>query len=74
MNMLLGLCVKTRRWPSVLSDPGYKAQLIGQSVGLQSAQKAVPDAVSASDRMSHAVVADCKSGDQLTPKDLQPGT
>ena len=45
VNMFMGLCVDTRHWPNVLAKLGYKVQLIEQSVSLQSAQKAVPDAV-----------------------------
>lgn len=48
---------------------------------MQSAQKIVPDVVSVSDKLSHAIVADCKSGNSikvdqderyrlLTPNDL----
>lgn len=81
VNMFMGLCADTRHWPNVLAKLGYKVQLIEQSVSLQSAQKAVPDVVSVSNKRVHAIVAECKGGNsidaeqddryrQLTPDDL----
>lgn len=68
VNMFMGLCADTRHWPNVLAKLGYKVQLIEQSVSLQSAQKAVPDVVSVSNRTVHAIVAECKGGNSIDPK------
>ena len=81
MNKFIGLCHDTVSWPNILRQLGYKVQLVEQTISLKSAEKIVPDVVAVSERLSHAIVADCKSGNnidakqdcrylQLTPGDL----
>ena len=68
INMFMGLCADTGHWPNVLAKMGYKVQLIEQSISLQSAKKAVPDVVSVSNKTVHAIVAECKGGNSIDPK------
>lgn len=70
------------KWPTILFDLGYRVQLIEQTINLQSAQKINPDVIAVSNKYCHALVADCKSGnnidtdqdsryDELSPIDLK---
>lgn len=68
INMFMGLCADTGHWPNVLAKLGYKVQLIEQSVSMQSAEKVVPDVVSVSNKRVHAIVAECKGGNSIDPK------
>ncbi len=65
INKLIGLCRDTVKWPKTLFDLGYDVQLIEQTISLKSAQKVSPDVVAVSGRLLHAIVADCKSGDNI---------
>lgn len=53
------------KWPSILFDLGYDVQLIEQTINLGSAQKIIPDIIAVSDKLLHAIVADCKSGNSV---------
>ncbi len=81
MNRVIGLCVKTRDYPSTFADYGYQVQLIEQSFTTEGGEQVKPDIVVASERCRHIICFDCKGGhtverDQidryrtLTPNDL----
>lgn len=61
LNKLIGLFADTVSWPRMLYDVGYRVQLIEQGISLNS-RSIAPDVVGVSDAISHAIVADCKSG------------
>jgi len=65
INKFIGLCKKTAKWPTILFDLGYDVQLIEQSISLKSAQKITPDVVAVSEKLLHAVVTDCKGGNNI---------
>ena len=68
VNMVMGLCQDTLRWPGILHDLGYAIQLIEQTISLrESTQKVAPDVVAVSNRLVHAMVIDCKSGANIDP-------
>jgi len=62
INKFIGLC---KKWPSVLFDLGYDVQLIEQSISLKSAQKITPDVVAVSEKLLHAIITDCKGGNNI---------
>ena len=67
INMVIGLCKDTACWPSILHKLGYKVQLIEQKISLrESAQKIAPDVVAVSNRLTHAMAFDCKSGKNIS--------
>ena len=83
INMFMGLCACTQRWPDTLFGLGYRIKLIEQAVSLKSGLKTTPDLVAVSNRLAHAIVADCKGGSsidedqdrrylELAPEDLLP--
>lgn len=59
------MCKNTIKWPTLLFDLGYDAQLIEQTINLKSAQKINPDVVAVSNKHLHALVTDCKSGNNI---------
>lgn len=65
MNMFIGLCLNAKEWPSVLHELGYRVQLVEQSISLHGGAKIRPDAIAVSNRLLHAMVADCKSGNNI---------
>ena len=62
MNMFIGLCKNTKKWPCILHDLGYDVQLIEQRISLESSDTITPDVVAVSNKQLHAIVAECKSG------------
>ena len=81
--MFMGLCACTQRWPDTLFGLGYRIKLIEQAVSLKSGLKTTPDLIAVSNRLAHAIVADCKGGSsidedqdrrclELAPEDLLP--
>ncbi len=54
INMFVGLCTNTERWPSILFDLGYDVRLIEPTMGMQSANKINPDVIAVSEDLSHA--------------------
>ena len=79
INMFAGLCAKTRGWPHVLYDLGYRVRLVEQTIDMRSGHKINPDVVAVSEDLSHAIVADCKSGSNISAEqderygELEPG-
>ncbi len=79
INMFVGLCAKTESWPHVLFDPGYRVELVERTINMQSGSKISPDVVAVSEDLSHAIVADCKSGNNVSAEQderygkLKPG-
>jgi len=65
VNRLIGLCTNTLKWPTILFDLRYSVQLIEQTINLKSAQKINPDVIAVSNKHHHAIVADCKSGNNI---------
>lgn len=65
--MLVGLCHNDANWPSLLDDLGYEVRLIGQEIGVGRTGRIAPDLVAYSGDLSHAIVAECKSGHAASP-------
>lgn len=65
INKFIGLCKDTIQWPNILSELGYEVQLIEQTINLKSAQKISPDVVAVSRKLLHAIITDCKSGNNI---------
>ena len=61
MNKFIGLCSSAGGWPSILYEQGYRICLIEQRISTESAS-VTPDVVVMSNKLSHAIVADCKGG------------
>lgn len=69
INMFIGICTNDVGWPSTLYDLGYRVKRIEGHLPLgYDAQPARPDVVAASNRLNHAVVAECKSGKNIDPE------
>lgn len=64
MNKFIGLCSNARDWPPVMRKMGYRIQLIEQRISTESGS-ATPDIVAMSNKLSHAVVVDCKGGNSI---------
>lgn len=64
MNMFIGLCKDSDKWPSILYEQGYRISLIEQRVGTESTS-VTPDVVVTSNKLSHSIVADCKGGQNI---------
>jgi len=62
MNMLIGLCYKTKTWLHILADCGYKLQVIEQTMTTRSGDSIEPDVIVSSNRERHAIVFECKGG------------
>lgn len=67
MNKFIGLCSNTSDWPSVMYKMGYRIELIEQKISMETGS-VTPDVVVMSNRLSHAVVVDCKSGNNIDHK------
>ena len=65
INQFIGLCHDTLSWPNTLWQLDYEVQIIEQTISLESAAKIVPDVIAVSRGLSHAIVADCKSGNNI---------
>jgi len=65
VNRFIGLCKSTIKWPKILHDLGYDVELIEQTINLKTAEKINPDVVAVSQKHLHAIVADCKSGNNI---------
>ena len=66
LNKFIGLCTNTANWPRILYKMGFRVQLIEQRIAL-GAGSIMPDVVSVSDSLSHALVVDCKGGKNINP-------
>ena len=64
MNKLIGLCTNDVGWPAILHEQGYRISLIEQRIGTKTTS-VTPDVVVASNKLSHAIVADCKGGNNI---------
>lgn len=62
LNMLIGLCYRTKTWPYILADCGYKLQVIEQPMRTKSGDLIEPDVIVSSNRERHALVFECKGG------------
>lgn len=67
MNKFIGLCNNTDEWPPIMYKMGYRIQLVEQKITLD-ADSVTPDVIVMSNRLSHAVVVDCKSGTHIDSK------
>lgn len=65
INMFVGLCACTQMWPNTLFGLGYRVKPIEQAVSLKSGLKTTPDLIVVSNRLAHAIVADCKGGNSM---------
>jgi len=81
MNRVIGLCVRTKDYPSTFADHGYKVELIEQGFRTATGEQVKPDIIIASEKYQNIICFDCKGGhtieaDQLkryltlTPDDL----
>ena len=67
MNKFIGLCNNTDKWPPIMYGMGYRIQLVEQKISMDGGI-VTPDVVAMSNRLSHAVVVDCKSGTNIDSK------
>ena len=67
INKFIGLCDNGKHWPSILYTEGYRVKLIEQTLRLHSGNDITPDVIAASNRHSHMLVVDCKSGGNINP-------
>ena len=65
INKFIGLCSDTSSWPNTLWQLGYQIQIVEQTISLESAAKIVPDLIAVSNELTHAIVVDCKSGNNI---------
>ena len=66
INMLIRLCDDTPKWPNVLFELKYRVQMIERTISMKkSAQKVSPDVVTVSKTLLHAIVAECKGGNNI---------
>lgn len=64
MNKFIGLCSNVSDWPSVLYELGYRIKLVEQKISTET-DSVTPDIVVMSNRLSHSLVVDCKSGSNI---------
>ena len=67
INKFIGLCKKDPEWPSTLRDMGYRAKLVEYTIRSRESGTVRPDIIAVSERLLHAIVADCKSGRRIDP-------
>lgn len=69
INMFIGICTNDVGWPSILYDLGYRVKRIEGRLPLgYDAKSTRPDVVAASNKLNHAMVAECKSGKNIDPE------
>lgn len=62
INELIGFCKETRGWPCPLKDLGYKPELIEPAFKNTKGETVHPDILFSSNRLLHAMLAECKGG------------
>jgi len=65
MNYIIGMCKKHKDWISILADLGYEPQVIEQQIRTASDEIVKPDIITASNKLLHAIVFECKGGTTL---------
>jgi hypothetical protein len=72
INCVIGFCKETDNWIHPLSDLGYNACLIEQSIALSQIPGTVkPDVVAYSNRQINAIAFDCKGGTTVNQDQLE---
>ena len=65
INKFIGLCKNDPKWPHSLRDLGYKVQLVEYTIILRESGVIRPDVIAVSNKLIHAIVADCKGGHNI---------
>lgn len=67
MNDVIGLCLRTAGWPSILADLGYGVQVIELEIRTTTGTLVRPDLILVSNKHLHCLVVECKSGSNVDP-------
>jgi len=65
MNAMIGLCVPTHDWPHPLKDLGFSVDSIEPVLATKDGKKVNPDLILTSNRLTHALVVECKGGYEI---------
>ena len=65
MNAMIGLCVPTPGWPHPLKDLGFLVDSIEPIVATEDGRKVNPDLILTSNKLTHALVVECKGGYEI---------
>lgn len=68
INMVIGLCSRQKDWPSFMHDLGYRVKCIERKLTTRDGEEATPDVVIVSNKNKHVVLVECKSGNEIKPK------
>lgn len=68
INMVIGLCNGQKGWPSLMHDHGYEVRSLERVLTTRDGEKAKPDVVIVSNRNKHVILAECKSGSEISPR------
>jgi len=71
VNGMIGLCTKTRGWPSTLKDLGYKVEYIEPTFINSEGKKVNPDILFTSNKLIHALITECKGGISVEDEQLE---
>jgi hypothetical protein len=71
MNRVIGLCTKTKDYPSTFADHGYQVELIEQSIITKAGDTVKPDIVIASEKYRNIIAFDCKGGHSIDSEQLK---
>lgn len=67
MNKVLGMCsASMHKWPSTLSDHGYRILVVERSVRV-GGRTIVPDIMLLNEKEGHVLIIDCKGGANIKP-------
>lgn len=65
------MCKRNKQWITVLGDLGYDAQIIEQKINTSSGEVVKPDIITASNKLLHSIVFECKGGLTVDPDQLK---
>ncbi len=65
INAVIGLCVETYGWPHPLKDLGFTVDSIEPTLVTENRRKINPDLILTSNRLTHALVVECKGGYEI---------
>ena len=71
VNGMIGLCTKTRGWPSTLKDLGYKIEYLEPTFLNSEGKKVNPDILFTSNKLIHALITECKGGVSIEDEQLE---
>ena len=71
MNYIIAMCKHNKQWITVLTDLGYEAQIIEQSLTTSSGDIVKPDIITASNKFLHSIVFECKGGRTIDVNQLR---